>query len=206
MRLDELDAFDVRIAERRHYAQHIATEKVREAMNADTDMLADLVGRCRTLILANNGLHELVDDLRRALAARPTVTVEAPRKTRTRQPPEQQSEPTPTSDEVGAILLASAKDDAPPPGAKERALAATLGTSVSPLPAEEPKETGVSPHGVVKRWICARCASDRLTCDGELPYGWRPVGPSAIPVCDRCLPGQDASGAPGTTSDPSEPP
>lgn len=187
MRLDELDTFEIRIRERREHAK-TRTGAVVEALEADTDVLADLVGRCRTLILANNELHALVDDLRRAMAARPTVTVEAPRKTRTRQPPAgQQSEPTPTSDEVGATLGPAEASGQPP----------------TPAVGRDPKDHGTSPQGVVKRWTCADCNSTRVTLDGQPPTAscfcgstvWAGIWPTSP---------QDAPGAPGTTDDPSE--
>lgn len=148
MRPDQLEPYIQRIAERREQAKS-RTGAVVEAIEADTDMMQELVGAVRTLRMANDELHALVDDLRRALAARPVVEVDVPKKTRARRPPaEQHPQPAAARDEVGT----------------------TSGGAVKPT--LEPPEAGAASGsgGTILHFVCGGCGGVRVTLDG-LPPG-----------------------------------
>lgn len=167
MRLDQLEPYIRRIAERREHAKS-RTGVVVEAIEADTDMMQELVGAVRTLRLALDETHKLVDDLRKALHDRPKVTVEAPKKTRARQPPaEQQPEPAPARDEAGNSSGGASKP--------------TLVPSEAPGHQGDPGSGGTSPQGVVKRWTCGSCGAVRVTLDGFAPHEWN------AGLCRECL-------------------
>ena len=76
MRLDQLEPFEIRISERRRYTRDMpegSTQRV--TVDADTEMLEQLVNGVRSLAIANQALREIVEELRVALAARPVVHV-----------------------------------------------------------------------------------------------------------------------------------
>lgn len=66
----DLEPIEARIAERRNVALRASTEAVREAVDADTEMMADLLREVKNLRLANELLKEVIDERRHAALER----------------------------------------------------------------------------------------------------------------------------------------